>query len=58
MTAGRAAAPLATDAQRVGRDIAAGVRRGARTVWSPGVLRYVFAVMRTLPRPIWRRIRG
>jgi decaprenylphospho-beta-D-erythro-pentofuranosid-2-ulose 2-reductase len=58
MTAGRPPAPLATDAQRVGRDIAAGLRRGADTVWSPGVLRYVFFVMRHLPRPIWRRIRG
>jgi decaprenylphospho-beta-D-erythro-pentofuranosid-2-ulose 2-reductase len=57
MTAGRPAAPLATDAERVGRDIAAGLRRGAHTVWSPAVLRYVFAVMRHLPRPLWRRIR-
>ena len=49
--------PLATDAASVGRDIAAGLRRGAHTVWSPPVLRYVFAVMRLLPRPLWRRIR-
>jgi decaprenylphospho-beta-D-erythro-pentofuranosid-2-ulose 2-reductase len=58
MTAGRQAAPLATDAEHVGRDIAAGLRRGAHTVWSPRVMRYVFAVMRHLPRPLWRRIRG
>jgi decaprenylphospho-beta-D-erythro-pentofuranosid-2-ulose 2-reductase len=58
MTAGREAAPLATDAAHVGRDIAAGLRRGAHTVWSPRVMRYVFAVMRHLPRPLWRRIRG
>jgi decaprenylphospho-beta-D-erythro-pentofuranosid-2-ulose 2-reductase len=57
MTAGRAAAPLATDAQHVGRDIAAGLRRGAHTVWSPRTLRFVFAAMRNLPRPLLRRIR-
>jgi decaprenylphospho-beta-D-erythro-pentofuranosid-2-ulose 2-reductase len=58
MTAGRPAPPLATDAQSVGRDIAAGLRRGAHTVWSPRSLRFVFAVMRHLPRALWRRIRA
>jgi decaprenylphospho-beta-D-erythro-pentofuranosid-2-ulose 2-reductase len=58
MTAGRPPAPLATDPQAVGRDIAAGLRRGAHTVWSPRVLRAAFAVMRHLPRPVWRRLRG
>src|SRR4051812_8700031 len=57
MTAGRRAAPLATDAAAVGRDIAAGPPRGAHTVWSPRVLRVVFAVMRHLPRSAWRRLR-
>jgi len=58
MTAGRGKPPpLATDARSVGRDIAAGLRRGAHTVYSPAVLRYVFAGMRLLPRPLWRRIR-
>jgi decaprenylphospho-beta-D-erythro-pentofuranosid-2-ulose 2-reductase len=57
MTAGRPQAPLSTDAASVGHDVAAGLRRGAHTVWSPPVLRYVFAVMRHLPRPLWRRLR-
>jgi len=58
MTAGREKPPpLATDARSVGRDIVAGLRRGAHTVYSPAVLRYVFAGMRLLPRPLWRRIR-
>jgi decaprenylphospho-beta-D-erythro-pentofuranosid-2-ulose 2-reductase len=57
MTAGRPHAPLSADAATVGRDIAAGLRRGAHTVWSPSVLRWVFAAMRHLPRPLWRRIR-
>jgi decaprenylphospho-beta-D-erythro-pentofuranosid-2-ulose 2-reductase len=59
MTADRATKPppMATDAASVGRDIAAGLRRGAHTVWSPPALRYVFAGMRLLPRSLWRRIR-
>jgi decaprenylphospho-beta-D-erythro-pentofuranosid-2-ulose 2-reductase len=57
MTAGRPAAPLATDPQRVAEDILAGLKRNAHTVYSPRVLRSVFAVMRHLPRPLWRRLR-
>ena len=58
MTAGNRAAPLATDPQRVAADIVDGLRRNAHTVWSPRVLRAVFAVMRLLPRPLWRRLRS
>jgi decaprenylphospho-beta-D-erythro-pentofuranosid-2-ulose 2-reductase len=57
MTAGRPAAPMSTDADRVAQDVVAGLRKQAHTVWSPGALRYVFAVMRHLPRPLWRRLR-
>jgi decaprenylphospho-beta-D-erythro-pentofuranosid-2-ulose 2-reductase len=57
MTAGRPAAPMSTDADTVGRDVVAALRSRAHTVWSPGALRYVFAVMRHLPRPLWRRLR-
>jgi decaprenylphospho-beta-D-erythro-pentofuranosid-2-ulose 2-reductase len=57
MTAGRKAAPLATTPHRVADDIVAGLKRDAHTVYSPPVLRYVFAVMRHLPRPLWRRLR-
>jgi decaprenylphospho-beta-D-erythro-pentofuranosid-2-ulose 2-reductase len=57
MTAGRPAAPMSTDADTVGRDVVAALRKRAHTVWSPGALRYVFAIMRHLPRPLWRRLR-
>src|SRR3954465_240793 len=57
MTHGRKAAPLATDPQRVANDIVAGLHQRAHTVYSPRVLRFVFAVMRHLPRPLWRRLR-
>ena len=48
--------PMATTVDAVARDIVAGLRSGAHTVWSPAKLRYVFAVMGVLPRPLWRRI--
>src|SRR3954471_24519099 len=57
MTAGRPAAPIATDAETVARDVVAALAKQRHTVWSPGVLRYAFFVMRHLPRPLWRRLR-
>jgi len=47
---------MATTADAVAADIVAGLRSGAHTVWSPAKLRYVFAVLRLLPRPIWRKL--
>jgi decaprenylphospho-beta-D-erythro-pentofuranosid-2-ulose 2-reductase len=58
MTAGRPAAPMSTDADSVARDVVAALAKRRHTVWSPGVLRYVFCVMRHLPRPLWRRVRA
>jgi decaprenylphospho-beta-D-erythro-pentofuranosid-2-ulose 2-reductase len=58
MTAGNRPAPFATDPQRVARDVVDGLHRGAHTVWSPRALRAAFAVMRVLPRPVWRRLRN
>jgi decaprenylphospho-beta-D-erythro-pentofuranosid-2-ulose 2-reductase len=57
MTAGRPAAPMSTDADTVARDVVAALAKQRHTVWSPGVLRYAFFVMRHLPRPLWRRLR-
>ena len=56
MTQGLPPAPFATTPDAVGAAVAAGVRRRARVVWAPGVLRYVFAVLAVLPRPVFRRI--
>lgn len=56
MTAGRPKAPMSTDADTVAAAIVAGLRRRAHTVWAPGNLRLVFAVMRLLPRALFRRI--
>ena len=29
---------------------------GKHTVWVPGTFRYVMAVFRHLPRPLWRKL--
>jgi decaprenylphospho-beta-D-erythro-pentofuranosid-2-ulose 2-reductase len=58
MTAGRPAVPMSTDADTVAKEIVAGLRRRAHTVWAPRRLRWIFAAMRHLPRPLFRRVRG
>jgi decaprenylphospho-beta-D-erythro-pentofuranosid-2-ulose 2-reductase len=56
MTEGMPDGPMATTADAVAKDVVAGLRRGAHTVWSPAKLQYVFAVLKVLPRPVWRKI--
>jgi decaprenylphospho-beta-D-erythro-pentofuranosid-2-ulose 2-reductase len=54
MTAGMDTQPFSTTPEAVARAIVRGLGRGDETVWVPGVLRWVFMVMRHLPRPLWR----
>ncbi len=56
MTRGLAVPPLATDPETVARATVRGLHRGASTVWAPSALRWVAAVMRLLPRPLFRRL--
>jgi decaprenylphospho-beta-D-erythro-pentofuranosid-2-ulose 2-reductase len=56
MTKGLKPAPFATTPDRVAAITVKGLRSGRRTVWAPGVLRYVFMVLRHLPGPVWRRL--
>ncbi|MEO6627163.1 MAG: decaprenylphospho-beta-D-erythro-pentofuranosid-2-ulose 2-reductase [Aquihabitans sp.] len=56
MTEGMPDGPMATTTEAVATDIVAGLKRGAHTVWSPAKLRPVFAVLRHLPRPLWRKV--
>jgi decaprenylphospho-beta-D-erythro-pentofuranosid-2-ulose 2-reductase len=57
MTAGRPAAPMSTDARAVADEIVAGLERKAHIVWSPRALRWAWAALRHLPRPLFRRVR-
>jgi decaprenylphospho-beta-D-ribofuranose 2-oxidase len=56
MTAGLDPAPMATTPEAVAEATVAGLAGGAHTVWVPGRLRLVFAVLRHLPRTIFRRL--
>ncbi|MDJ0767320.1 MAG: decaprenylphospho-beta-D-erythro-pentofuranosid-2-ulose 2-reductase [Ilumatobacter sp.] len=56
MTRGMKSAPFATTPRVVGELAAEGIRKGRHTVWTPGVLRYVFMILRHVPRPIFRRL--
>lgn len=56
MTAGKKAAPFATTPEKVAEATAKGLRARRRTVWAPGILRFVFSALRHLPGPVWRRL--
>jgi len=54
MTAGMDSQPFATTADAVAEQIVRGLERGSHTVWAPPMVRWVFAVLRHLPRRLWR----
>ncbi len=56
MTAGLKPAPFATTPDVVADAVARGLRDGRRIVWAPGILRWIFMVLRHVPHPIWRRL--
>ncbi len=57
MTAGRPPPPLSTTPEAVASATVAALRDGRGIVWVPGSLRFVMAVARHLPRPVFRRLR-
>ncbi len=56
MTAGLKPAPMSTTPEAVAAVAAHGLRARRRIVWAPAQLRPVFAVLRHLPGPVWRRL--
>jgi decaprenylphospho-beta-D-erythro-pentofuranosid-2-ulose 2-reductase len=56
MTAGLSAAPMSVTPQEVAEATVRALGSRAHTVWVPGKLRYVFAVLRHLPRALFRRL--
>lgn len=56
MTRGMKSAPFATTPRVVAETAVAGMRTGRHTVWAPGILRYVFSVLRHVPRPVFKRL--
>jgi decaprenylphospho-beta-D-erythro-pentofuranosid-2-ulose 2-reductase len=58
MTTGLPEAPFTVGPAAVAASVTKGLEAGAAVVFVPPVLRYVFLVLRVLPRAIWRRIPG
>jgi decaprenylphospho-beta-D-erythro-pentofuranosid-2-ulose 2-reductase len=56
MTAGLAPAPMSVAPEQVADATVRALAGRAHTVWVPGRLRFVFAVLRHLPRSIYRRL--
>jgi len=56
MTEGLEPAPFSATVEEVAERVFDGMRRGTRIIWAPGILRYVFAVLRILPTAVWRRL--
>jgi len=57
MTRGLAPAPLSTTPTAVARVAVRGLNHGSHTVWAPPALRLLMIAVRTLPRPLLRRLR-
>ncbi len=56
MTAGLKPAPMSSTPEEVATATVKALGGRAHTIWVPGRLRYVFAVVRHLPRPVFRRL--
>jgi decaprenylphospho-beta-D-erythro-pentofuranosid-2-ulose 2-reductase len=56
MTEGLDATPMATTAEAVAEATVRALNGRAHTVWVPAQLRWVFALLRHLPRPLFRRL--
>ncbi len=56
MTTGLKPAPFATTADAVAEATVKALAGSAHTVWAPPILRPVFALLRHVPRPIYRRL--
>jgi decaprenylphospho-beta-D-erythro-pentofuranosid-2-ulose 2-reductase len=57
MTAGMPPAPLTSTPAQVGAAVAAALRGRSAQVWVPRALGPAAAVLRLVPRPLWRRLR-
>lgn len=56
MTVGQKEIPFTTGVNEVAENVVKGLASGERVIWSPPILRYVFAVLRHLPSKLWKFI--
>lgn len=56
MTEGLANVPFTTGVNEVARNVLKGLSSTDTVIWSPPILKYVYAILRHLPGPIWRKV--
>jgi decaprenylphospho-beta-D-erythro-pentofuranosid-2-ulose 2-reductase len=56
MTTGVKETPLSTGVNEVAENVMKGLAGTQRVIWNPPLAKYVFAVLRHLPAPIWRKV--
>lgn len=56
MTTGMPEAPMTIDASVVADIVVKSLRKGKETVYAPGPLRFVMAGLKSLPRPVFRKL--
>lgn len=56
MTDGLAPVPFMTGVNEVAETVMKGLASGAPVIWSPPLLRIIYAVLRHLPGPVWRKV--
>jgi decaprenylphospho-beta-D-erythro-pentofuranosid-2-ulose 2-reductase len=56
MTEGQAPVPFTTGPDEVAGYVMKGLETNDRVIWSPPLMRYAFAVLRHLPKSIWRKV--
>jgi decaprenylphospho-beta-D-erythro-pentofuranosid-2-ulose 2-reductase len=56
MTEGQSPIPFTTGPDEVAGYVMKGLETNDRVIWSPPVMRYAFAMLRVLPKPLWRKV--
>jgi decaprenylphospho-beta-D-erythro-pentofuranosid-2-ulose 2-reductase len=56
MAKDRSPVPFTTDAEEVAGYVIKGLETNTRVIWSPPILRYVYAMLRHLPQKVWRTV--
>ena len=56
MTEGQEPIPFTTGPEQVAGYVMKGLETNDRVIWSPPIMRYAFAMLRHLPKPLWRKV--
>jgi decaprenylphospho-beta-D-erythro-pentofuranosid-2-ulose 2-reductase len=56
MAEGLPKVPFTTDVDEAVENILKGLANGDPVIWSPPILRYVFMILRHVPRSLWRKV--